>query len=103
LKPADIIVIHGEYEAGSTLGFYLRRNDIHIFEGRSSNLWYGSFFPDGPKIFEDEDSLRLKWSGIERVFLWQDVTQPLPKLPGKSYLLLQSGGKEILSNQPNSY
>jgi len=103
LKPANIVVIHGEYEAGSTLGFYLRRNDIHIFEGRSSNLWYGSFFPDAPKIFEDEDSLRLKWSGIERVFLWQDVTQPLPKLPGKSYLLLQSGGKEILSNQPNSY
>jgi 4-amino-4-deoxy-L-arabinose transferase-like glycosyltransferase len=103
LKPADIIVIHGEYEAGSTLGFYLRRNDIHIYEGRSSNLWYGSFFPDAPKIFEDEDSLRLKWSGLERVFLWQDVTQPLPKLPGKSYLLLQSGGKEILSNQPNAY
>jgi 4-amino-4-deoxy-L-arabinose transferase-like glycosyltransferase len=103
LKPADIIVIHGEYEAGSTLGFYLKRNNIHIFEGRSSNLWYGSFFPDAPKIFEDEDSLRLKWSGIERVFLWQDVSQPLPKLPGKSYLLMQSGGKEILSNQPNTY
>jgi 4-amino-4-deoxy-L-arabinose transferase-like glycosyltransferase len=103
LKPSDIIVIHGEYEAGSTLGFYLKRNDIHIFEGRSSNLWYGSFFPDAPHIFEDEISLRQKWSGIERVFLWQDVSQPLPKLPGKSYLLLQSGGKEILSNQPNPY
>ncbi len=48
LKPDDIIVIHGEYEAGSTLGFYLQRNDIHILEGRSSNLWYGSFFPDAP-------------------------------------------------------
>jgi 4-amino-4-deoxy-L-arabinose transferase-like glycosyltransferase len=103
LKPSNIIVIHGEYEAGSTLGFYLKRNNIHIYEGRSSNLWYGSFFPDAPKIFEDEDSLRLKWSGIERVFLWQDVSQPLPKLPGKSYLLIQSGGKEILSNQPNPY
>ena len=64
LKPDDIIVIHGEYEAGSTLGFYLKRNDLHIFEGRSSNLWYGSFFPDAPQIFEDEASLRLKWSGI---------------------------------------
>jgi 4-amino-4-deoxy-L-arabinose transferase-like glycosyltransferase len=103
LKPADIIVIHGEYEAGSTLGFYLRRNDIHILEGRSSNLWYGSFFPDAPPIFENEESLRLKWSGVERVFLWQDVTQPLPKLPGKAYLLTQSGGKEILSNRPSPY
>jgi 4-amino-4-deoxy-L-arabinose transferase-like glycosyltransferase len=103
LKPSNIIVTHGEYEAGSTLGFYLKRNNIHIYEGRSSNLWYGSFFPDAPPIFEDTTSLSLKWSGIERVFLWQDVSQPLPKLPGKSYLLLQSGGKEILSNQPNPY
>jgi len=103
LKRSDIIVIHGEYEAGSTLGFYLGRNDIHIFEGRSSNLWYGSFFPDAPPIFEDANSLQLKWSGVQRVFLWQDVSQPLPKLPGKSFLLLQSGGKEILSNQPNPY
>jgi 4-amino-4-deoxy-L-arabinose transferase-like glycosyltransferase len=103
LKPADIIVIHGEYEAGSTLGFYLKRSDVHIFEGRSSNLWYGSFFPDAPPIFEDEESLRLKWSGVERVFLWQDTSQPLPRLPGKTYQLTQSGGKEIVSNQPNPY
>jgi 4-amino-4-deoxy-L-arabinose transferase-like glycosyltransferase len=103
LKPADIIVIHGEYEAGSTLGFYLKRSDIHIFEGRSSNLWYGSFFPDAPPIFEDADSLQRKWSGVERVFLWQDVAQPLPRLPGKVFTLAQSGGKEILSNQPNPY
>jgi 4-amino-4-deoxy-L-arabinose transferase-like glycosyltransferase len=103
LKPSNIIVLHGEYEAGSTLGFYLRRNDLHIFDGRSSNLWYGSFFPDAPPIFEDAASLSLKWSGIERVFLWHDVSQPLPKLPGRTYLLMQSGGKEILSNQPNPY
>jgi 4-amino-4-deoxy-L-arabinose transferase-like glycosyltransferase len=103
LKPDDTIVIHGEYEAGSSLGFYLKRNDIHIFKGRSSNLWYGSFFPDAPHIFEDSNSLQLKWSDIHRVFLWQDTSEPLPKLPGKTYLLLQSGGKEILSNQPNPY
>jgi len=101
VKPDDTIVIHGEYEAGSTLGFYLKRNDIHIFEGRSSNLWYGSFFPDAPHIFEDEASLNQRWTSKQRVFLWQDVSQPLPPLRGASYLLRQSGGKEILSNQPN--
>jgi 4-amino-4-deoxy-L-arabinose transferase-like glycosyltransferase len=101
LKPDDVIVIHGEYEAGSTLGFYLKRDNLHIFEGRSSNLWYGSFFPDAPRIFESEDSLNQEWTGPNRVFLWQDVSQPLPKVHGKSYLLLQSGGKEMLSNRPN--
>ena len=108
LKPSDLIVIHGEYEAASTLGFYLHRpNDesepIHIFEGRSSNLWYGSFFPDAPRIFEDPVSLSLKWTQPRRIFLWQDLSQPTPALPGNVYLITQSGGKEILSNQPNPY
>ncbi len=60
VHPQDLIVLHGEYEAGSTLAFYLQRPSsyraqpntaqfIHILEGRSSNLWYGSFFPTPPK------------------------------------------------------
>ncbi len=103
LQPEDLIVLHGEYEAGSTLGFYLRRNDLHILEGRSSNLWYGSFFPDAPKIFETPESLAAKWSGERRVFLWQDLNndpEPLPKLPGAMYTIVRSGGKEIVSNRP---
>jgi 4-amino-4-deoxy-L-arabinose transferase-like glycosyltransferase len=103
LKPDDLIVIHGEYESGSTLGFYLHRNNIHILDGRSSNLWYGSFFPDAPPIFEDTESLRLKWVGVRRIFLWQDLDQPPPPLPGKAYFIAQSGGKEIVSNQPDPY
>ncbi len=110
LKPDDLIVIHGEYESASTLGFYLHRPDspsrfspIHILNGRSSNLWYGSFFPDAPDIFEDNSSLRFQWLSVRRVFLWQDLTQPLPPLPSKAFFITQSGGKEILSNQPNPY
>jgi 4-amino-4-deoxy-L-arabinose transferase-like glycosyltransferase len=103
LKSDDLIVIHGEYESGSTLGFYLHRNNIHILDGRSSNLWYGSFFPDAPSIFEDDASLNRKWLGVRRIFLWQSLDQPLPPLPGKAYFIAQSGGKEILSNQPNPY
>jgi hypothetical protein len=99
LKPDDVIVIHGEYESASTLGFYLRRNDLHILEGRSSNLWYGSFFADAPPIFEDAASLSRKWSGPQRIFLWTEP-EHVPVLPGKVHLIAQSGGKEILSNQP---
>ena len=104
LKPQDLIILHGEYESGSTLGFYLHRADLHICEGRSSNLWYGSFFPDAPHIFETRDSVAQKWSGRQRIFLWQDPSDrdrpPLP-LPAPVYLLARSGGKELLSNQPN--
>ncbi|MDQ2925546.1 MAG: phospholipid carrier-dependent glycosyltransferase [Acidobacteriota bacterium] len=117
----DLIVIHGEYESGSTLGFYLQRPSnviwepwgivgaenpqfIHILEGRSSNLWYGSFFPDAPKIFETPETLAQKWPGPQRIFLWQSTTdepRTLPPLPGAVYVLATGGGKEILSNRPN--
>ncbi len=103
LHAGDLLAIHGEYEAGSTLGFYLRRNDIHIVEGRSSNLWYGSFFPDAPAIFETRESIAQKWSGPQRIFLWQDPQDhdrpPFPLSP--IYVLASSGGHQILSNQPN--
>ena len=103
VMPGDLVAIHGEYETGSTLGFYLQRNDIHILEGRSSNLWYGSFFPDAPRIFETPETLAAKWQGPQRIFLWQSLTDPpntLPALPGSVYVLARSGGKEIVSNQP---
>jgi 4-amino-4-deoxy-L-arabinose transferase-like glycosyltransferase len=108
LQPSDIIVIHGEYEAASTLGFYLHRpgprtEPLHILNGRSSNLWYGSFFTDAPPVFEDDFSLNLKWTEPRRIFLWQDLSDPVPPLPGQTYFIAQSGGKEILSNQPNPY
>jgi 4-amino-4-deoxy-L-arabinose transferase-like glycosyltransferase len=104
LHPQDLLAIQGEYEAGSTLGFYLHRNDIHIVEGRSSNLWYGSFFPDAPPIFETRDSIAKKWSGSQRIFLWQDPHDPDRSplaLPSPVYVISNSGGKQILSNQPN--
>jgi 4-amino-4-deoxy-L-arabinose transferase-like glycosyltransferase len=127
VHPDDLIVIHQEYEYASTLGFYLRRpnytqqhgsliavNPIHILTdasyngvadyGRSSNLWYGSFFPDAPRLFETPQSLAAKWHGPQRIFLWQDLSgqpSPLPPSLAPVYVLAQSGGKEIVSNQPN--
>jgi len=113
----DLIVINGEYEAASTLGFYLHRpwyttppsnpasttdTAIHILNGRSSNLWYGSFFPDAPRIFEDDLSLQLLWTQDRRIFLWTEPAHA-PKLPGRTYLIAESGGKQILSNQPNPF
>ncbi|HEY5055501.1 MAG TPA: hypothetical protein VII58_05030, partial [Acidobacteriaceae bacterium] len=146
IGPDDLVVIHQEYEYGSTLGFYRQRpsyrfyavresppqttpptdhdtarigigaaavNPIHILTdaeyqgvrdyGRSSNLWYGSFFPDAPAIFETHASLAAKWRGPRRVFLWQDLANepsPLPALPGPVYVIARAGGKEIVSNQP---
>ena len=98
LQAGDVVEIHGEYEAGSTLGFYLRRQ-VRILNGRSSDLWYGSFFSDAPQIFDDDASFLPLWSGSQRIFLWTPVDQ-VPALPGPAHVIAQSGGKEILSNRP---
>jgi 4-amino-4-deoxy-L-arabinose transferase-like glycosyltransferase len=97
LQPGDVVEINGEYEAGSTLGFYLRRQ-VRILNGRSSNLWYGSFFNDAPHLFDDDASFRRLWSGPHRIFLWTELDQ-IPALPEPAYAIAHSGGKEILSNQ----
>ena len=102
LRPSNLVVINDEYEAGSTLGFYLRRSDLHILHGHSANLWYGSFFTDAPQIFETDDSIREKWIQPERIFMWTDP-EKLPALPSKAYVLAEGGGKQIVSNKLGSY
>ncbi len=97
LRSGDIVEINGEYEAGSTLSFYLRRQ-VRILNGRSSNLWYGSFFKDAPHIFDDDQSFRKLWSGSRRIFLWTEPDK-IPTLSSHVYVLAKSGGKEIVTNQ----
>lgn len=99
LKPTDLLVINGEYESGSTLGFYLQQNDVHILNGRSSNLWYGSFFRDAPPIFETDATFPVLWTGRRRVFLWTEPDKVPARLGGPAFLIASQGGKEILSNQ----
>jgi 4-amino-4-deoxy-L-arabinose transferase-like glycosyltransferase len=98
LRIGDVVEINGEFEAGSSLSFYLQRQ-VRILNGRSSDLWYGSLFSDAPHIFDDDASFRQLWNGPNRIFLWTPANQR-PALPGPVYLLARSGGKEILTNRP---
>ncbi len=99
VEPDSLVVVNGEYEDASTLAWYLQKQ-LHILHAPSSDLWYGSFFPDAPKIWETPQSLAAEWNSAQRVFLWTRDGE-VPALPGQSYVLARSGGKEILSNQPN--
>ncbi len=99
LHPGELIMINDEYEAGSSLGFYLHRGDIHILHGHSANLWYGSFFPDAPQIFDTDAGLRARWISGQRIYLWT-APEKLPALPTRAYMVWSGGGKEIVSNQP---
>jgi 4-amino-4-deoxy-L-arabinose transferase-like glycosyltransferase len=97
VRPGDIVEINGEYESGSTLNFYLER-EVRILNGRSSNLWYGSFFPDAPKTFDDNASFSQLWNGPKRVFLLSPKMD-VPKIAANGLLVGESGGKVVLSNR----
>jgi 4-amino-4-deoxy-L-arabinose transferase-like glycosyltransferase len=97
----DVIVINGHYERASSLAFYLQRR-VKLLNGRGGGLWYGSFFPDAPQVFIDNDALTQLWNGQNRVFLWTPLDQ-VPQLPSQVFVIGRSGGKEILSNQPSSH
>ncbi|MBI4454378.1 MAG: glycosyltransferase family 39 protein [Acidobacteria bacterium] len=102
-QSGEVVVIHGEYEESSTLNFYTGIQ-LHILNGRRSNLWYGSLFPDSPRIFEDGASFAQLWEGPTRVYLWTDAAR-MPEIlrDGSSknvYELARAGGKSIFSNRP---
>ena len=74
------------------------QRQVRILNGRSSDLWYGSTFQDAPQIFDDNDAFAKLWNGPQRVFLWTELGK-VPAVAKPMYVLAQSGGKEIVSNQ----
>lgn len=97
-KPGDVIVQNGLYEHASSLTLYTGQQ-VHLLDHVNGNIWYGSLFPDAPKIFENAESLQRLWNSPTRVFLWTHSDSTLPPL-GPQYEIARSGGKVILSNQP---
>ncbi len=99
-QPNDLIVIDGELTAGSTLIFYTGQQ-VHLIYGRVNGLWFGSFWPDAPSIFETEDSLRQLWSSPHRIFLftYNPTTRTKDLEPhGAVHTLASAGGKTVLIN-----
>jgi 4-amino-4-deoxy-L-arabinose transferase-like glycosyltransferase len=100
-QPGDLILIDGELTSGSTLLFYTRQ-PVHLVNGRVNGPWFGSFWPDAPPIFEDEQSLRRLWGGPRRVFLMTPVaaSRTVNLAPfGPVRIVASAGGKTVLSNR----
>lgn len=99
---SDLIVIDGELTAGSTLLFYTRQ-PAHLVNGQVNGPWYGSFWPDAPRIFETDQSLHQLWAGKQRIFLLtyhpEDRGPELAQF-GPVRVVASAGGKSVLSNRP---
>ncbi len=100
-QPDDLILIDGELTSGSTLIFYTGQQ-VHLINGRVNGLWYGSFWPDSPPVFETENSLSRLWAGPRRIFLF--TYKPTARIQdlrsfGPIHTLASAGGKTVLSNR----
>ncbi len=99
-NPDDLIIIDGELTAGSTLIFYTGQQ-VHLIDGRVNGLWFGSFWPDSPHVFETEETLRQLWASPQHIFLftYNPTTRAADLTPyGAVHTLASSGGKTILVN-----
>jgi 4-amino-4-deoxy-L-arabinose transferase-like glycosyltransferase len=100
-RPDDLIIIDGELTSGSTLIFYTGQQ-VHLINGRVNGLWYGSFWPDSPQIFETEKSLHQLWASPRRIFLFTyDAASRTGDLSAyaATHTLATAGGKTVLTNR----
>jgi 4-amino-4-deoxy-L-arabinose transferase-like glycosyltransferase len=98
-RPGDVIVVIGKYENASSLNFYTGV-PLRSLREPAGNMWYGSKFPDAPRVFETPASFKILWEGPQRVFLWAEEDNP-GELSGLIYYeLARRGGKIIFTNRP---
>jgi len=101
-KPGDILEDNGDYEAASTLPYYLHQQ-MRILNGRDANIWYGSTFPDAPQIFDDDKSFEQLWRGERRIFFWTEEDKIPAYVSSAGYCQIAKwGGKLILTNDRKS-
>jgi hypothetical protein len=105
LRPGDRVVIYGDFTAASSIAFYAHRQ-LCMYETTSSELEYGSHFPDAPKIFLTDRDFSSLWKSGNRVFLIvpaAQLTNARARLPlHATWLFTESGGKTAFLNQPLS-
>jgi 4-amino-4-deoxy-L-arabinose transferase-like glycosyltransferase len=99
-KPGDEVMIYGDQAFGSSLLFYLRQ-PIELVNGRTTSMWFGSTFPDAPKIFLKDSDLFDKWNGGGRVFLFVPPYQKkqVDGLLSHKYVVAEVSGKFVYSNR----
>ena len=109
--------MNGPFENASSFAFYLERSvllltppaassasappcatAVHVQTEVTVKVTNGP--PPTPSYQIDNAALCGLWQSQQRVWLWTNP-QTLPALPGDIYVIGRSGGKEVVSNQPN--
>lgn len=101
--PQGQLIINGQYYAFSSVFFYTNRSAL-LWNGRVNNLEYGSYAPGSPSVFIGDREFLARWSSSDRFYVLSDGDgiSHLQSLVDSAhlYLILESGGKTLYSNQP---
>ena len=102
-SPPGKIMIDGAYYPFASVFFYADRDGL-LWNGRMTNLEYGSYAPDAPPVFIDGARAKTLWNSPQRWYLLAPQ-ENLPRLIGvlgeaNFRTLLKSGGKALYTNQP---
>lgn len=100
-RPGDRVMIYGDQAFGSSLLFYLQQ-PIELVNGRTTSMWFGSTFPDAPKIYLSDNDLLRYWNGPGRVFLFvpEHLTARVDSLLPNRVVVAEVSGKHVYSNRP---
>jgi hypothetical protein len=98
-QPGDQIVVAGLYENASALNFYSGL-PLRSLREPAGNMWYGSRFPDAPRVFETQASFTAMWNGPQRVFFWAEDENPKELIGLPRYVIARGGGKIVFVNRP---
>ena len=102
-SPRGGLIVNHHYYWFSSVFFYTDRTAL-LLNGRFNNLVYGSYAPDSPNIFIDDNQFRNLWRKPERYYIVSKASAvpDLQALVGSGQLntVEESGGKVLLTNHP---
>lgn len=102
LASGDIVVINGEYQGGSSIGFYMPQK-VLLLNGRMTGLEFGSYYPDAPQVFIGNSEIAELWRGNQRVFLFtrdNEFEKVKSAVNAEMYRIAAAGEKSVYSNRP---
>ncbi len=99
--PPGQLIEDNAYYTFSSVFFYTNRTAL-LLNGRKTNLEYGSYAPDAPDMFIEDEKFRGLWSRPERYYLLVEgpAVERISSLVGKPalHVVAESGGKFLFGN-----
>lgn len=102
-SPPGQLIEGDAYYAFSSVFFYTNRSAL-LWDGRCTNMEYGSNAPNAPPVFIDDAGLKQRWESANRFYLLV-YGEDMPRLQtllgaGLLRVVAENSGNYLLSNRP---